>query len=120
MSDPYPIDLDELRAWLLAHEPVAVVGMSCDDGGCPLACFLNQQYADSTFYVNTTEYRRSMDDVSLGCEPDAVFLLPTWAQGFVFLVDESAFFSEDIPVSAFDALWMLSVSCAAAGVPLEV
>jgi hypothetical protein len=76
-------------------------------------------YEGSTFYVNMTEYRRVMDDVSLGCEADAVFPLDEWAQDFVYLVDESAEFTEDYPVSALDALCFLAASCMAHGL-LEV
>ncbi|HEY3991340.1 MAG TPA: hypothetical protein VGM01_00550 [Ktedonobacteraceae bacterium] len=117
--NPYPIDHEELYTFLESQAPDSVVGLSCDDGACPLARFLNAQYEGSTFYVSFTEYRRVMDDVSLGCEADAVLPLDEWAQDFVYLVDESAQFEEDTPVSALDALCFLAASCMAHGL-LEV
>lgn len=114
----FPIDPFEFQAFLLDQEPYAVVGASCDDLACPLARFLNAQYA-SSFAVNMTEYLRLMDDVSLGKEVDAVFPLPEWAQDFVSLVDQSADYVDGVPVSALDALRFLWASCSAVGVPLE-
>lgn len=114
----FPIDLDEFQAFLLAHELDAVVGSSCDDAACPLARFLNAQYAGS-FAVNTTEYRRLMDDVCLSYDGDDVYPLPEWAQDFVSLVDESADYASGVPVSALDALCFLHAACSAVGVFVE-
>lgn len=118
--NPYPIDPVEVDAFFQTQGVNAVVGMSCDDGDCPLARFLNEQYPGSTFYVNNQTYRRSMDDVCLGVEPDAVLPLDEWAQLFVRLVDESALYCDDLPVTGLDALCFLHAACGAAGVPLEV
>lgn len=121
MSDnPYPIDPDELNMFLQAQPLEAIVGMSCDDGDCPLARFLNVQYEGSTFFVNMTTYRRCMDDVSLGLEADAVFPLPSWAADFVHTLDEASLFCDDLPVAALDALFFLHAACGANGVPLGV
>lgn len=119
----YPLDLEELYLFLLAQPMNAVVGMACSDGDCPLARFLNAQYPGSSFVVNVAEYRRLMDDISLGaecCAADVVSPLPAWAQDFVHLVDASSDFWEDVPVTAFDALAFLCAACTACGVPLGV
>src|SRR5581483_10694501 len=95
----YPIDLDELRSFLLAQDEHAVVGVACEDGQCPLACFLNAQYQGSTFAVSLMNYCRLMDDVSLGLVAEEVYPLPTWARLFVYLVDQAAGFSAGVAVS---------------------
>ncbi len=106
--NPYPIDHDAFLAFLQQHDLHATVGHSCDDGDCPLARFLNAQYAGSTFFVGLSEYRRDMDDISLtGVECDEEFSLPEWASQFVWLVDESSDFESGVPVLASEALGFL-------------
>lgn len=110
MSDlnPYPIDPFEFDAFLQAQDLHSVAGIACDDTDCPLSRFLNAMYPDSTFAVNMTEYRRIMDDISLGVEPaDVVLPLDAWAQDFAWLVDLFADFEEGVSITVLDALFLL-------------
>jgi hypothetical protein len=116
--NPYPLDPVAFEAFLQEHAVNAVVGLSCNDGQCPLACFLNAFYPGSTFLVSLSEYRRVMDDMCLGVEPDATFVLAPWAQAFAFQVDRLADFREDVPILAGEALRVLSQVCAS--LPMEV
>jgi hypothetical protein len=117
-QNPYPIDLEEFRSWLSSQPPNMVVGNACSDDMCPLAEFLNLLYEGSRFAVNLSEYRRIMDDISLGVAPDVVSDLPLWARQFVFSVDRAVHFY-DMPVFASAALHLLDAACVSAA-ELEV
>jgi len=124
----YALDREAFLLWLLEQGPTEHVGLACDDGACPLAVFLNQQYEGAGFLVNMTEYSRMMDDISLGVEPaDVVLPLPEWAQDFVSLVDQFAGFQEGVSICARDALFLLGTASVMNGLiedflllPLEV
>lgn len=117
--NPYPLDYEEVSTFLTSYEVDAVIGTACDDGDCPLARFLNAFYPGSQFLVNMTEYRRVMDDISMGVEGDAVFPLPEWAQDFVFLIDQWAGFDDNEPVIALDALCLFQAACRSRGLLVD-
>jgi hypothetical protein len=112
-ANPYPIALVAFHSHLLAHDRNATVGIAWRDDDCPLARFLKEHYPGSVFVVNQTDYRRVMDDIALGLEPDAVFPLPSWARAFTFLVDRTAGVDDHFPLFAYDALMLLYESCSA-------
>jgi hypothetical protein len=60
-----------------------------------------------------------MDDIGLGVEVDTVFPLDPWAQCFVWLIDDSGSFCDDMPVAAPDALCFLYAACGAYGLVLQ-
>lgn len=119
MYNPYPLDPAEVDAFFQGHDLAAPVGTSCDDGDCPLARFLNAQYPGSRFVVHQEGYGRLMDDISLGSESDDVFPLPAWARDFVQMVDASGSLTDDIPVSALDALCFLHAACDTNSIPCQ-
>jgi hypothetical protein len=110
--------LEEFHSWLLSQPPSAIVGHSCDDGDCPLARFLNAQYEGSRFLVHCCDYERVMDDIAVGPDlPAERFMLPLWAQEYVWLVDLVSGNAE-LPIDRYWAYAHLRSVCSGCNLPL--
>ena len=87
------LELDTFREWLEARRST-IVGISCDDGSCPLSEYLTEQ-RHIRFYVG---------DEACGSYRDANFYsLPRWASAFIHRLDAVASYQE-VPIVGEQAL----------------
>lgn len=71
------IDQTDFQEWLAARRS-SVVGVACEDGSCPVSCYLTEQY-QKHYYVSS--------DACGTHDAPASHELPSWVRAFVNRLD---------------------------------
>ena len=87
------IDQQDFREWLDARRS-SIVGVSCEDGSCPVSRYLTEQYRER-YYVSS--------DACGTSDAPAQYDLPLWARAFVNRLDYVSSYTEH-PITGRQAL----------------
>ncbi len=91
------IDQDAFQEWLSARRS-SVVGVSCEDGSCPVSRYLTEQYQQH-YYVSS--------DACGTHDAPASYELPSWVRAFVNRLDFVCSYIEH-PITGAQALQVYS------------